>query len=254
MAFSSGDMGAGKEQDKDGSAALKSTVLHLDMDSTVLECRICQEEEDPSKLEAPCACSGTLKYAHRTCVQRWCDEKGDVTCEICQQPYKHGYTASSPSRLQSGSISIDIRDDWSIQSSHPIGLRDPRILALAVAQRQFLELDYEEYDTTSSDSAMCCRTVALILVTLLLLRHTFTMVITPTDSDTSTFLVALILRIVGFFLPCYIMVHGMGTSQREQQQGMTLTAAEVSILLQTARPEAIRIALAPAMDVNEQIE
>ncbi|KAI5079622.1 hypothetical protein GOP47_0005101 [Adiantum capillus-veneris] len=244
-------MGAGNKQDKDGSTALKSTMLQLDMDSTVLECRICQEEEDPSKLEAPCACSGSLKYAHRTCIQRWCDEKGDVTCEICQQPYKHGYTASSPPRLQSGSISIDIRDDWGIQGAHQMGLRDPRILALAIAQRQFLESDYEEYDATSSGSAICCRTVALILVTLLLLRHTFTMVITPADSDTSMFLVAFILRIVGFFLPCYIMVRGMGTLQRERRQGTMLTAAEVSILLQTAHPEAIRIALAPAMDLNE---
>ncbi|MCO5609783.1 hypothetical protein L7F22_064015 [Adiantum nelumboides] len=244
-------MGAGKEQELKDSfvAAPTSTLLHVNVDSASPECRICQEEEDPSKLEAPCACSGSLKYAHRTCIQRWCDEKGDVMCEICQQPYKHGYTASS-TELQSGSISIDIRNDWSIQSAHSIGLRDPRILALAVAQRQFLESDYEEYDAISSGSAICCRTVALILVTLLLLRHTFTMVITPGDTDTSMFLVAFMLRVVGFFLPCYIMVRGMGTLNRERQQGTTLTAAEVSLLLQAAHADGIRIALAPAMDLN----
>lgn len=26
-----------------------------------------------------------LQYAHRRCVQRWCNEKGNTTCEICQQ-------------------------------------------------------------------------------------------------------------------------------------------------------------------------
>jgi RING-variant domain len=26
-----------------------------------------------------------LQYAHRACVQRWCDEKGDVICEICHE-------------------------------------------------------------------------------------------------------------------------------------------------------------------------
>ena len=25
------------------------------------------------------------QYAHRKCVQRWCNEKGDITCEICHQ-------------------------------------------------------------------------------------------------------------------------------------------------------------------------
>lgn len=34
-------------------------------------------------MEANCSCKGSLKYAHRTCVQRWCDEKGDTICEIC---------------------------------------------------------------------------------------------------------------------------------------------------------------------------
>jgi hypothetical protein len=26
-----------------------------------------------------------LQYAHRRCIQRWCNEKGDTTCEICHQ-------------------------------------------------------------------------------------------------------------------------------------------------------------------------
>ena len=26
-----------------------------------------------------------LQYAHRGCVQRWCDEKGSTLCEICLQ-------------------------------------------------------------------------------------------------------------------------------------------------------------------------
>uniref|UniRef100_A0A452YX53 RING-CH-type domain-containing protein n=1 Tax=Aegilops tauschii subsp. strangulata TaxID=200361 RepID=A0A452YX53_AEGTS len=58
------------------------------------QCRICHEEEDEScaAMESPCACSGSLKYAHRGCVQRWCDEKGSTLCEICLQvgsPFPH---------------------------------------------------------------------------------------------------------------------------------------------------------------------
>ncbi|GLT56490.1 hypothetical protein SLA2020_295270 [Shorea laevis] len=56
------------------------------------ECRICQEMDFISKMESPCACKGTIKFAHRSCVQRWCDEREDVTCEIYHQRYKPGYT------------------------------------------------------------------------------------------------------------------------------------------------------------------
>ena len=30
-----------------------------------------------------------LQYAHRKCVQRWCNEKGDIICEICRQVISH---------------------------------------------------------------------------------------------------------------------------------------------------------------------
>ena len=30
-----------------------------------------------------------VQYAHRACVQRWCNEKGDTTCEICHE-VSHG--------------------------------------------------------------------------------------------------------------------------------------------------------------------
>ena len=78
------------------------------------ECRICQEESAIKNLESPCSCNGSLKvfflhcskkkrkkmlirkkitnvfgqYAHRKCVQRWCNEKGNTICEICHQVYK----------------------------------------------------------------------------------------------------------------------------------------------------------------------
>ncbi|KAJ6955886.1 hypothetical protein NC652_007094 [Populus alba x Populus x berolinensis] len=60
-------------------------------------CRICHEAEFESckSLEAPCACSGTVKFAHRECIQRWCNEKGNTNCEICLQNYEPGYTAPS---------------------------------------------------------------------------------------------------------------------------------------------------------------
>ncbi|KAJ0490851.1 putative E3 ubiquitin-protein ligase MARCH [Helianthus annuus] len=46
-------------------------------------------------------------YAHRKCVQHWCNEKGDITCEICHQPYQPGYIAPPPrARLEETTIDI----------------------------------------------------------------------------------------------------------------------------------------------------
>ncbi|OAP12185.1 hypothetical protein AXX17_AT1G01750 [Arabidopsis thaliana] len=63
-------------------------VLFIDetyLKSSFNRCRICHEEEAESYFEAPCSCSGTIKFAHRDCIQRWCDEKGNTICEICLQ-------------------------------------------------------------------------------------------------------------------------------------------------------------------------
>ncbi|GAU14163.1 hypothetical protein TSUD_169890 [Trifolium subterraneum] len=49
------------------------------------ECRYCHEEEFVSKLEAPCSCDGSLKYAHRKCVSHWINVKRNIICEICKQ-------------------------------------------------------------------------------------------------------------------------------------------------------------------------
>ncbi|KAK2655025.1 hypothetical protein Ddye_008077 [Dipteronia dyeriana] len=50
------------------------------------ECRICHALEFIEHMEAPCNCRGTIKFAHRNCVQSWCNAKATTTCEICNQP------------------------------------------------------------------------------------------------------------------------------------------------------------------------
>nr|GMD60096.1 E3 ubiquitin-protein ligase MARCH8-like [Ipomoea batatas] len=56
--------------------------------SKMVECRICHDEGLDSTMETPCSCRGTLKYAHRACLQSWCNEKGNTMCEICNQVIK----------------------------------------------------------------------------------------------------------------------------------------------------------------------
>ncbi|KAI7989275.1 putative E3 ubiquitin ligase SUD1 [Camellia lanceoleosa] len=74
----------------------------------IVECRICQDEDEDSNMETPCSCCGSLKYVHRRCIQRWCNKKGDSVCEIRHQPFKPGYTAPPP-MFQLGSIPMNFR-------------------------------------------------------------------------------------------------------------------------------------------------
>ncbi|KAM0910073.1 hypothetical protein ACQ4PT_014403 [Festuca glaucescens] len=128
--------------------------------SKMVECRICQEEDWDSGMEAPCGCRGSLKYAHRKCIQRWCNEKGDTICEICLQQFRPGYT--SPQKLfHYGSIPMNFRGNWEI-ARHD--LNDSQIITMVPSERDFMD-DYEDYlPVRTRSSAFCCRTIAIIVI------------------------------------------------------------------------------------------
>lgn len=67
----------------------------------VRECRICQEEasSEDGPLVAPCACSGSMRFIHPRCLQRWITEKGDAVCEVCQQPFQGEWEVPRPMRF-----------------------------------------------------------------------------------------------------------------------------------------------------------
>ncbi|XP_074340653.1 uncharacterized protein LOC141678272 isoform X2 [Apium graveolens] len=136
------------------------------------ECRICQDEDSIINMETPCTCRGTLKYAHRKCVQQWCNEKGGISCEICHQPYQPGYTA--PPGPQFETTTIDIGGGWQI-SGTPLVLHDFRLMEIPDAERQLLEGDDDDVDSDSVNDtgAAFFRSVALVLMALLLLHHAF---------------------------------------------------------------------------------
>ncbi|GFP87352.1 probable E3 ubiquitin ligase sud1 [Phtheirospermum japonicum] len=206
------------------------------------ECRICQEEDSVNNLESPCACNGSLKYAHRKCVQYWCNEKGDTTCEICHQTYQPGYTA--PPRPPSDETIIDIGGVWQI-SGGPLDMHDPRLVALAEAERQLFEADYDDYNGNSSGTAFC-RSAALILMALLLMRHALSITGDGDgdEDDASTFFSLFLLRAVGFLLPCYIMIWAINILQRrrQRQEAAALAAARLAIVVQAAQSRGLLVA------------
>ncbi|XP_030528134.1 uncharacterized protein LOC115739269 [Rhodamnia argentea] len=181
----------------------------------VVECRICQEEDEVQAMESPCACSGTLKFAHRKCIQRWCNKKGDINCEICNQVFSPNYS-SPPATISPDLVAIDVRRAW---GPH-INLRDSHLIALAAAERQFLRSDYEEYAVESSSSIACLRSVALILLIILLLRQAL-MITRETGmvQESSMFFdfQVSVLQFAGFLLPCYIMARSWYIQSRRRQ-------------------------------------
>ena len=49
-------------------------------------CRICHCEAEPGSapLISPCACSGTLRYVHQSCLQQWIKSANTKSCELCK--------------------------------------------------------------------------------------------------------------------------------------------------------------------------
>ncbi|XP_042418930.1 uncharacterized protein LOC122007187 [Zingiber officinale] len=239
----SSESGAVSGEEKEGKENIKVSEEEEPLIQTV-DCRICQEEDHLKNLEAPCACSGSLKYAHRACVQRWCNEKGDITCEICHEQYKPGYTA--PPRATPDETRIDINGGWIIAGS-PLDFHDPRVLAMAAARRQLVDDEYDEYATNASGAAFC-RSAALILMALLLLRHAMSLTNANGDEDdASAFFSLFLLRAAGFLLPFYVMAWAISILQRrrQRQEAAALAATELAFILQSGRQRGLHLTLAP---------
>ncbi|XP_073300477.1 uncharacterized protein [Primulina huaijiensis] len=146
--------------------------------STKSICRICHEEESESckSLEAPCACTGTVKFAHRDCIQRWCNEKRNTICEICLQKFEPGYTSQPKKAHLIDTTIVTIRGRLEI----------PRINREQENVGEILETEYSECASAADRSAACCRSVALICQGVTH-RHC---------------LHFLLLKLVAYFFPC----------------------------------------------------
>ncbi|XWS46565.1 hypothetical protein CRYUN_Cryun14cG0078600 [Craigia yunnanensis] len=170
-------------------------VDDLSSGSSISHCRICHEEEFESfkSLEAPCACSGTVKFAHRDCIQRWCNEKGNTACEICLQEYGPGYTVTAPSKKsQLIETAVTIRDSLQIPRRE-VEPQHQRLVALAV------ENEFSQCTSAADSGASCCRSLALTFTVVLLVKHLFAVL----DGETDHYPFALLTVKYPFFLHYY---------------------------------------------------
>ena len=61
------------------------------MCTAVLECRICLEPDVRTNLISPCACSGSQRWVHRNCLDKWLTTREDKAfgrCTECLQKYE----------------------------------------------------------------------------------------------------------------------------------------------------------------------
>lgn len=196
----------------------------------LVECRICQDEDEDCNLEVPCSCRGSLKFAHRKCIQRWCNEKGDTTCEICQQQFKPGYTAP-PQLFHYGGLPMNFRGSWGVSRRE---VHDSQIITMVPSDRGFVNSDYDYYASTSARSSMYCRSVAIIFMALLVLRHTLPIMISVSEDDEQhsfTLFTMLALGIVGIILPVIIMIRVITAFQCRQHyqrpHGVTISEEQI---------------------------
>ncbi|KAM0015145.1 putative E3 ubiquitin-protein ligase MARCH [Helianthus debilis subsp. tardiflorus] len=169
----------------------------------LFECRICQDEDFDSNMETPCSCSGSLKYAHRRCVQRWCNEKGDIKCEICHQQFRPGYTAPPPV-FKLGDIPASFRGHWQI--SRRDMNNNGRIITVVPSDPNFLDQEYDEYAESTARSILCFRSVAFIFMILLILRHTLPVLANGAGNYSLPVFLLLLIRASGIIVPIYIIL------------------------------------------------
>ncbi|WOK96487.1 hypothetical protein Cni_G05194 [Canna indica] len=179
----------------------------------MIECRICQEEGYECDMEVPCACNGTIKFAHRKCIQKWCNKKGNITCEICNQIFTPDYSVP-PNKPSPELIAIDIRQSWGSR----FDIHDSHFLAIAAAEHEFLNAGYEDYTTASASGVSCCRTAVLILMLLFLVRQILnaTREVAMIQDISALFNVSL--QFAGLFLPCYVMARSCHFMQNRRRR------------------------------------
>ena len=50
----------------------------------LMECRICFDTTDEPLIE-PCKCSGSMRWVHNSCLQKWINIKKNTKCPVCKE-------------------------------------------------------------------------------------------------------------------------------------------------------------------------
>ncbi|KAG5143665.1 hypothetical protein JHK82_019360 [Glycine max] len=163
--------------------------------------------------ELVCSLFLGMQFAHRKCIQRWCNKKGNTICEICNQAFSPNY--SLPPVRSNAIMTNDIRQEW----GHNADLR----VALASAEQQLLQTEYEDYAMSQTSSIAFLRSVTLIMLMILLVREALMVTknsVTGQDASIIFNFEVSLLQFAGVLLPCFAMARSWYAIQnRRRRQG-----------------------------------
>ncbi|WZZ09607.1 hypothetical protein YC2023_095528 [Brassica napus] len=136
--------------------------------------------------------------------------------------FKPGYTAPAP-LLELGHVPLHFRGNWAIsQREHP------RFITVVPADPTFIhDHHHHQYPLSSTTSFICCRSLVLIFMALLILRHTLPLVLTGSNLHVFP-LFMLFLRILGIMLPIYVVTKAVATCRRHSQNFETSDSEDSS--------------------------
>ncbi|KAH6948590.1 hypothetical protein HPB50_025186 [Hyalomma asiaticum] len=59
-------------------------------------CRICHDGDEEEPLVSPCKCSGTIRFVHVSCIEKWLNQRNLDICDLCGERFQ---MAAQPSAV-----------------------------------------------------------------------------------------------------------------------------------------------------------
>ncbi|XP_039065830.1 uncharacterized protein LOC120211344 [Hibiscus syriacus] len=119
------------------------------------------------------------------------------------------------------------RGNWQISRRE---LNNPRVIAVVSTNHSLLDSGYDEYLASTTRSSIGYRTVAIIFMLLLVLRHVLPSVLNGSDDYTFPLSTLLLLRTAGIILPICVMVKVMTAlhrhRRRQQQENLNSSVTQ----------------------------
>ncbi|KAI4967694.1 hypothetical protein ZWY2020_017014 [Hordeum vulgare] len=141
-----------------------------------------------------------------------------VLCLFLIQVYSPNYILPS-TKCCSDEMGMDL--SWVEQ----IDPHDSHFLAIAIAEQQLMNAEFDDCMTSNSSGATCCRSIALILMVLLLIRHVIVIVRDINMLQDATMLFSF----AGFFLPCYVIARSCYAFQHRRRRQWSAHALSLQV-------------------------
>ncbi|KAK3250679.1 hypothetical protein CYMTET_39953 [Cymbomonas tetramitiformis] len=227
-------VGDGADEVMSESKEISGTRGSLEgIESSSGECRICHEDESSEKFEKPCACTGSMLFAHRSCIQRWIEEKGDTVCEVCHQNFQGEFEEPTPRPSPDDLEELPLPQPLGALF-HSLRLQQA---ASAAAERYVADTEAQRQPQgfglfTSNTQFSCLRSACMCFVAILLLRLLFNMTNTADNEEDPpfpAFVLIFVLRLLGPLVPFCLMYQAVLSLRRHHQaQENAMAAAEVA--------------------------